>query len=105
SPAPISSACDWHTSSAAAALVLGTVKEMSVWPRVETFCTIMSTLTDLSDSERNSLAAIPGRSGTPVTVTLASDVSWVTAETIACSMDRSSSLTRVPGSQVKLERM
>ena len=37
---------------------------------------------------RKSGAAIPGRSGTPVMVTLASASRWVTAETIACSMDR-----------------
>ena len=53
---------------------------------------------------RNSRAAMPGWSGTPVTVTLASDVSWVTAEMIGCSIEGSSSVTQVPGSQVKLER-
>ena len=37
-------------------------------------------------------------------VTLASDVSCVTAETMACSMDGSSSCTQVPGSQVNAER-
>ena len=47
---------------------------------------------------------MPGRSGTPPMVTLASDVSWTTAETMACSMLGSSSVTQVPGSQVKLER-
>ena len=85
-------------------LVSGTVKEMSVVPSCEVFCTIMSTLIARSASPRNSEAAMPGRSGTPVMVTLASEVSLVTAETMGCSMDGSSSLTQVPGSQVKLER-
>ena len=47
---------------------------------------------------------MPGRSATPVTVTFASEVSWVMPETMACSMDGSSSFTHVPGSQVKLDR-
>ena len=47
---------------------------------------------------------MPGWSGTPVMVTLASVESLVTAETMGCSMEGSSSLTMVPGSQVKLER-
>ena len=33
---------------------------MSVWPALDTFCTIMSTLTDSSASVRNSRAAIAG---------------------------------------------
>ena len=82
----------------------GTVKEMSVVPLAEVFCTIMSTLIDSSARARKRWAAIPGLSGTPATVTLASDVSCVTALTMACSMDSSSSTTHVPGSQVKLER-
>ena len=105
SPAPISGASDagvprgwWPRST------LGTVKEMSVVPCSDMFCTIMSTLTVRSARARNRRAAMPGRSGTPVTVTLASDVSWVTAEMMACSIDGSSSTTQVPGSQVKLER-
>ena len=77
---------------------------MSVVPCSEVFCTMVSTLTARSASARNSRAAMPGLSGTPVTVTLASEVSWVTAVTTACSMDGSSSTTQVPGSQVKLER-
>ena len=77
---------------------------MSVVPWREVFCTIMSTLTVRSARARNNRAAMPGRSSTPVTVTFASEVSCVTAETIACSMERFSSLTHVPGSQVKLDR-
>ena len=77
---------------------------MSVVPCSDVFCTMVSTLTARSARARNSRAAMPGLSGTPVTVTLASEVSWVTAVTTACSMDGSSSTTQVPGSQVKLER-
>ena len=73
-------------------------------PCSEVFCTIMSTLTFRSASPRKSRAARPGWSGTPVTVTLASETSWVMAVTMACSMVGSSSSTQVPGSQVKLER-
>ena len=47
---------------------------------------------------------MPGLSGTPDTVTFASLTSWVTAETIACSIDWSSSVIQVPGSQVKADR-
>ena len=83
---------------------MGTVKEMSVVPCNEVFWTMVSTLTFRSARARKRWAATPGRSGTPVTVTLASDVSWVMAVTTGCSMDTSSSTTQVPGSQVKLER-
>ena len=102
--APSSAQMALVTSTAASRSSLGTVKEMSVVPWTEVFWTIMSTLIDRSARGRNSLAAMPGRSGTPVTVTLASEVSWVTAVTTACSMDSSSSTTQVPGSQVKLDR-
>ena len=81
-----------------------TVNEMSVSPASEVFWTIMSTLIDRSAMVPNSCAATPGRSGTPRTVTFASLVSSVTALTIACSIDGSSSTIQVPGSQVKLER-
>ena len=50
---------------------------------------------------------MPGWSGTPLMVTLASDVSCVTAEMIACSMPASlvpNSVIHVPGSHVKLDR-
>ena len=47
---------------------------------------------------------MPGLSGTPVIVTFASAVSWVTAEMIGASIEASSSVTHVPGSHVKLER-
>jgi hypothetical protein len=105
SAAPISSVSDAATAIDASKSLRGTVKEMSVTPWSDVFCTIMSTLTSRSASARNRRAAMPGRSGTPETVTLASDVSCVIAETMACSMDGSSSTTHVPGSHVKLERM
>ena len=96
--------------AARAASARGTVNEMSVWPAVETFCTIMSTFTPASARSRKTVAATPGRSGTCSIVTFASDVSCVTPEMIACSIDSvasidaSSSVTQVPGAQVKLER-
>jgi hypothetical protein len=74
----------------------GTVKEMSVFPFVETFCTIMSTLIPSSERTRNTRPAIPGRSGTSWIVSLASETSWVTPEMIAFSIRSSSSLIQVP---------
>ena len=82
----------------------GTVKEMSVWSSVETFCSIMSTLTFSSASARNTFAAMPGRSGTRKIVTFASETSWVTPEMIGASIPCSSSCTQVPVSHVKLDR-
>ena len=102
--APSSSAWVWEVSTATGRSAVGTVNEMSVVPWADVFCTIMSTLIDLSARARKSRAATPGRSGTPLTVTLASEVSWVTAVTTASSMSASSSTTQVPGSQVKLLR-
>ena len=83
---------------------IGTVKLMSVCPSVEVFCTIMSTLTLAAASGSNSAAEMPGRSGTPSTVTLASLTSVTTPEMIGSSIAGSSKVTHVPGSQVKLER-
>src|SRR5581483_406730 len=82
----------------------GSVNEMSVMPLLLTFCTIMSTFTVSSASARKTRAAMPTWSGTPVIVTFASEVSCVTPEMIAASIVSSSSLTQVPGSQVKLDR-
>src|ERR1039458_8059453 len=93
--APRSGTSASQTSVLTARSCPGTVKEMSVVPCSEVFCTIMSTLMLRSASARNSRAASPGRSGTPMTVTLASDSSWVTAVTTACSIDASSSSTHV----------
>ena len=50
-------------------------------------------------------AATPGRSATPVTVILASDVSGVTDRMMGCSMVDSSFITQVPCSQVNADRM
>ena len=83
---------------------IGIVKLMSVWPSVEVFCTIMSTLTLAAASGSNSAAETPGRSGTPSTVTFASLTSVTTPEMIGSSIAGSSKVTHVPGSQVKLER-
>ena len=47
---------------------------------------------------------MPGRSGTPPTVTFASDRSGTTARMTACSMSGSSSVTQVPTSHVNAER-
>ncbi len=73
-------------------------------PACDTFCSIMSTLIDRSARARNSRAAMPGRSGTPVTVSLASELSETTADTIACSISGSSGSIQVPGSHVNAER-
>ena len=83
---------------------LGVVNEMSVVPDSETFWMIMSTFTLASASMPKTMAATPGRSGTSRMVTLASEVSCVTPEMIACSMVSSPSLTMVPGLSLKLER-
>ncbi len=88
---------------------LGSVKEMSVRPveAADTFCTTMSMLTSASAIVRKIAAASPGLSGTPTTVTLASEVSWATPEMMACSIFWSpcgSLLTHVPWSPEKEER-
>ena len=71
--APISPARARVISSPVARSSWGSVKEMSVTPWSDTFCTIMSTFTSSSARRRNSRAAMPGWSGTPLTVTLASE--------------------------------
>ena len=62
----------------------------------------MSTLTPAFANGSNSLAATPGVSGTPATVTFASDESWAIPLMIACSMVFS--LTHVPSSSEKDDR-
>jgi len=104
SAAPTSSCRPRSTSMARLRSALGTVKEMSVVPPWETFWTIMSTFTPCSAMPRITRAAIPGLSGTRTRVTLASEVSCGTPETIAFSIRSSSSRTQVPGTSVKLER-
>jgi hypothetical protein len=104
--APISLAVCLRIRSALTRSSFGSVNETSVWPCSETFCTIMSMFTPASESARKIRAATPGRSGTPSTVTFASEVSWMTPEMIAFSSIGSSSSPRihVPSSPVKVER-
>ena len=65
----------------------------------------MSTLTLAAASGSNSAAEMPGRSGTPMTVTFASLTSVTTPEMIGSSMLWAPrSVTHVPGSQVNAER-
>ncbi len=75
---------------------MGSVKEMSVRSVApETFCTIMSMLTSASATARKIMAASPGLSGTPTTVTRASERSCATPLMMACSMG--SPVISVPG--------
>ncbi len=76
--------------------LLGSVKEMSVRSVApETFCTIMSMLTSASATARKIMAASPGLSGTPTTVTRASVRSCATPLMMACST--ASPVIKVPG--------
>ena len=90
---------------------MGSVKVMSVLPvsTFEMFCSTMSMLISASAMARKIEAASPGLSGTPTTVTLASEVSCATPEMMACSTFLSpcsigSLLTHVPCSPLKLDR-
>jgi hypothetical protein len=77
--------------------LLGSVKEMSVRSVApDTFCTIMSMLTSASATARKMLAASPGLSGTPTTVTRASDRSCATPLMMAASTSGSWVIS-VPG--------
>ena len=77
---------------------------MSVRPSAPMFCTIMSTLTPASASGPKIAAAMPGRSGTPITVIFASSREWATPLTTLHSTISSSSQTSVPGTSSKLEQ-
>ena len=68
------------------------------------FCTIMSTTMFRSPTAPNTVAAIPGRSGTRSREILAWLRSWVTPVTTSCSIVASSLVTRVPGSGLKVDR-
>ena len=85
---------------------LGTVKEISAAPPADTgsFWTIMSTFTFAPASASKMRAAAPGVSGTPVRVTRASLVEWVTAVMRGCSMASPSATTKVPGCSSNEER-
>src|SRR5699024_8551587 len=93
----------WMSASAvraAAAWSSGRVRDTSVSPvsTAETFCTIMSMLHPWAATTSKMRAAVPGRSGTPLTVTLPCERSWATPEMIGASMlPSSSSVTVVPG--------
>ena len=81
----------WMPSSVDIAItpsVFGRVNETSVRPvaAAETFCTIMSMLISARATAWKIAAALPGWSGTPTTVILASLRSCETPEMIACSM-------------------
>ena len=102
--APISSETRCTIDSDWAMSAIGIVKLMSVVPSVDVFWTIMSTFTFAAASGSNSAAEMPGRSGTPSTVTLASVMSVTTPEMIGSSTEGSSLVTHVPCSQVKAER-
>ncbi len=89
------SAC--RASSAATAFgpsPLGRVKVTSVCPSAprETFCTTMSMSISASATVRKMRAATPGRSGTLVTVSLASPRSCATPVISACSIGSSSTV-------------
>ena len=64
----------------------------------------MSMLTSASASARKTVAAMPGRSGTPEIVILASVVSWAIPEMMARSSTSSSLTIQLPSSVVNDER-
>ena len=84
--APTSSPTFFKIGSAVAISPSGKVKEMSVVPSMDVFCTIMSTLTFACANDSNNNADTPGRSGTPSNVIFASPTSWTTPEIIGSSI-------------------
>ena len=106
----------WPTSACTAASastafgpsLTGSVNVTSVLPvfRCEMFCSTMSMLMSTSATARKMRAANPGWSGTPTTVTLASDRSCATPVRTACSTLSSSMdpTIVVPGWSVYDER-
>ena len=73
-------------------------------PSVDTFCTMTSTEIPASASGSKIAAATPGRSGTPITVILATLDSCATPRTRLRSSIGSSATIIVPGRWWKLER-
>ncbi len=69
--APISGTSEASIFSASARSSLCKVKDTSVVPLLEAFCTIMSTLTFAAEMAEKIFPAQPGRSGTPRIVTFA----------------------------------
>ncbi len=78
--------------------VLGRVNDTSVRPvcAADTFWTIMSMLTPARATSWKMAAALPGTSGTPTTVILASLRSCATPAMMACSMVGSSGSNMLP---------
>ena len=68
------------------------------------FCTIMSTTMFLAPTAPNTLAAMPGRSGTRSSEIFAWLRSCVMPVTTASSIPLSSRVTIVPGSGLKVDR-
>src|SRR5215212_6842979 len=96
---PISESSSRIASTAASRSSASTVNDRSAPPSWDTgsFWMIMSTLMLASASAPKMRPATPGSSGTPVRVTRASSVEWVTAVTSGRSMVSCSETTRVPG--------
>ena len=84
---PMSGWCSVSAAVPAAPSEAGSVNEMSVRPvaATDTFCTIMSMLTPDPATTSKMRAALPGTSGTPTTVILASLRSCATPAMIGCS--------------------
>ena len=84
----------------------GTVNDMSArWPSdTGSFWMIMSMFTFAAASAVVTRPATPGVSGTPMSVTRASPVEWVTAVIRGCSIVSCSATTTVPGRSWKLDR-
>jgi hypothetical protein len=102
--APMSRASAPSTVSSRGRSASGAVKDMSVVPSCDTFCTIMSTLIASAASALKIDAATPGRSGTSSIVTLASSASSAVPEISTPSIWSPSSRTHVPSRSSKAER-
>jgi len=81
----------------------GTENESSALP-CTTFWMMVSTFTCAAAIESNTVAAEPGRSGSPVSVKMTSVSECVTPEMMGCSKTSSSGTTHVPSSSEKVER-
>ena len=80
-----------------------TVKVRSVSFSTLAFWTMVSTETPASASGVKMVAAMPGRSGTPRTVILATSRSWATPRTLLPFSMFTPPWTRVPGALLKLD--
>ena len=104
STAPISFATGRNASSAFGSSSFASVKEMSVVPLTETFCTIISMTMFAPASAVKIRAAVPGLSGTWTMVTFAWLRSTLTPRMTTFSIPAFSSFTMVPGFWLKLLR-